>query len=70
MPKKLKIQKKKKKIATPSSGKKMLGKALTKLNAPVTKTTKKPQLSQRDTYAKAMYGATKKGGSNGIGVGY
>lgn len=30
----------------------------------------KPQLSQRDQYAKAMYGATKKGGSSGVGVGY
>lgn len=29
----------------------------------------KPQISQRDAYAKAMYGATKRGGSNGIGVG-
>jgi hypothetical protein len=31
---------------------------------------KKSQLSQRDSYAKSMYGATKKGGSNGVGVGY
>jgi hypothetical protein len=31
---------------------------------------KKPQLSQRDKYAKAMYGASRRGGSNGIGVGY
>ena len=31
---------------------------------------KMPQLSQRDTYAKAMNSAQRKGGSNGIGVGY
>lgn len=31
---------------------------------------KKPQLSQRDQYAKAMNGAQSNGGSNGIGVGY
>lgn len=31
---------------------------------------KKPQLSQRDTYAKAMNSAMRKGGSNGVGVGY
>lgn len=30
---------------------------------------KKPKISQRDSYAKAMAGATKLGGSNGIGVG-
>jgi hypothetical protein len=34
-----------------------------------TKVAAKPQLSQRDRYAKAMGGATKRGGSNGIGVG-
>lgn len=31
---------------------------------------KKPMMSQRDTYARAMNSAQKKGGSNGIGVGY
>lgn len=31
---------------------------------------KMPQLSQRDQYNKAMTSAQKKGGSNGIGVGY
>lgn len=31
---------------------------------------KMPQMSQRDAYNKAMVGATKKGGSNGVGVGY
>ncbi len=31
--------------------------------------TNKPQLSQRDTYAKAMNAAQRNGGSNGIGVG-
>ena len=30
----------------------------------------KPQLSQRDSYSNAMNGATKRGGSNGVGVGY
>jgi hypothetical protein len=30
---------------------------------------KMPQLSQRDQYNKAMTGAIRKGGSNGIGVG-
>ena len=30
---------------------------------------KKPQISQRDSYAKAMNKAQKNGGSNGIGVG-
>lgn len=30
----------------------------------------KPQLSQRDRYGKAMAGATKRGGSNGVGVGH
>lgn len=31
---------------------------------------KMPQMSQRDAYNKAMVGATKKGGSSGVGVGY
>lgn len=31
---------------------------------------KKPQLSQRDSYANAMNRATRNGGSNGIGIGY
>lgn len=35
----------------------------------ISRVTPKKQMSQRDTYAKAMYGATKKGGSSGIGVG-
>lgn len=34
------------------------------------KATVAPQLSQRDQYAKAMNKAQKKGGSNGVGVGY
>lgn len=41
--------------------------ALSNITKPTTQP--KPQLSQRDAYAKAMYGATKRGGSNGIGVG-
>lgn len=34
------------------------------------KMMQKNQMSQRDRYEKAMRGATKKGGSNGVGVGY
>lgn len=31
---------------------------------------RKKEISQRDAYAKAMYGATRRGGSDGKGVGY
>jgi hypothetical protein len=41
------------------TGKEMLGSAMKKLN-----------ISQRDRYARSMSSATKKGGSNGVGVGY
>ena len=45
-------------------------KAIPKLAKPMVAPKPKPQLSQRDTYAKAMNSAMRKGGSNGIGVGY
>lgn len=51
---------KKKNLASQPKGKKMLPRIAPK---------KKPMLSQRDSYAKAMGKAQKNGGSNGIGVG-
>lgn len=50
----------------PKKGKKVLPKAKAKM---LPRVSPKKQMSQRDSYARAMYKAQKKGGSNGVGVG-
>jgi len=45
-------------------------KNLTTVKKLLPRATSKKQMSQRDSYGKAMSRAQKKGGSNGVGVGY